>query len=94
MSAAAATLLRKTNAALGAMNHTELESLSREAASLTAAGTGTPSDQLELRALRQTLQELLQTTSSNLRVLARLRSTRITRFGGHDDFSEGVQWVR
>jgi predicted phosphodiesterase len=91
----AATLLRQTIAALGNFDAEQLQQLAADAASLveqSAKPAVTHDQQRELRELRQSLHELLQSTATRLRILSGLRGMGLGIAA--NDAQQGVRWVR
>ena len=91
----AATLLRQTIAALGNFDAEQLQQLAADAASLveqSATPAVTHDQQRELRELRQSLHELLQSTATRLRILSGLRGMGLGIAA--NAAQQGVRWVR
>jgi hypothetical protein len=92
--ATAAPLLRETISALSVLDGARLEQLCGEAEVLAQTSPQEPvRDAVEVRALQQTLMELLRTTDANLRLLRELRALRVSGVGS-DAEPGGVRWVR
>lgn len=89
-----ATLLESTIDALSVWDTERLEQLVEEAEALRSRCAAISERPLELRAMRQTLHDLLRSTEGNLRVLNGLRGLRSRGLdqdrGGYEEF----RWLR
>lgn len=91
---AAAEIVRETISALSVLDAQRLLQLCDEAEALARTKSRTaPRDGVEVRALQNTLLELMRTTDANLRLLRELRALRV-RGVGSDATPGGVRWVR
>jgi hypothetical protein len=86
--ASIAGLLEQTLDALSCFDAERLEELAAQAEDMPVARP------IEVRALRNTLCELLRSTDANLRLLRELRTLRVTGLRSDEYGCGDVRWVR